>query len=234
MPRPRRLNGSKAAPGDGRGLSHSGHGRKSAPKADAAGKGPPPGRSGGGRLIALWKPYGVLSQFTGAPAGETLAAFGLPKGVYPVGRLDKDSEGLLLLSDDGALIHRLLDPRHGHPRTYWAQVERVPDEDALQALRDGVVLKDGPTRQAAVRLIAEPPPLPPRDPPIRYRKSVPDAWIELILTEGRNRQVRRMTAAVGHPTLRLVRAAVGELRLPELGLAPGKWREVALPPSDVS
>jgi len=226
VPRLRRLNGSKAAPGDGRGLSHSGHGRKSAPKADAAGKEPPSRRSDGSRLIALWKPYGVLSQFTGAPADETLAAFGLPKGVYPVGRLDKDSEGLLLLSDDGALIHRLLDPGHGHPRTYWAQVERVPDEDSLQALRDGVVLKDGPTRPAAARLLAEPPPLPPRDPPIRYRKSVPDAWVELVLTEGRNRQVRRMTAAVGHPTLRLVRAAVGELRLPELGLAPGEWREV--------
>jgi 23S rRNA pseudouridine2457 synthase len=168
----------------------------------------------------------VLSQFTGAREEQTLAPFGLPKGVYPVGRLDKDSEGLLLLSDDGALIHRMLDPHHGHPRTYWAQVERVPDAAALRALAEGVVLKDGPTRPAAARLLDEAPPLPPRDPPIRYRKSVPDAWIELTLTEGRNRQVRRMTAAVGHPTLRLVRAAVGELRLLDLGLAPGDWRAV--------
>lgn len=226
MPRPHRSTGSKAAPGDGRGLSHSRYGSRSAPGGPVAGQRRRPCRSGRGRLVALWKPYGVLSQFTGAPVAETLARFGLPKGLYPVGRLDKDSEGLLLLSDDGALIHRLLDPRHGHPRTYWAQVERVPDEDALRALREGVLLKDGPTRPAAARLLDVPPCLPPRDPPIRHRKSVPDAWVELVLTEGRNRQVRRMTAAVGHPTLRLVRAAVGELRLTELGLDPGEWREV--------
>ncbi|MFC7301051.1 pseudouridine synthase [Cognatiluteimonas weifangensis] len=174
-------------------------------------------------LIAFNKPYGVLCQFTdrSATPRRTLAAFGLPPGVYPAGRLDYDSEGLLLLTDDGALAHRLTDPRHKRPKTYWVQVEGVPDAAQLAALRDGVALKDGPTRPARARRIAAPA-LWPRDPPVRYRKTVPDAWLELTLREGRNRQVRRMTAAVGLPTLRLVRVAIGAHRLG--ALAPGAWQ----------
>lgn len=175
--------------------------------------------------MALWKPYDVLSQFTAElPGQRTLAAFGLPGGVYPAGRLDRDSEGLLLLTDDGPLIKRLLAPGSGHPRTYWVQVEGVPDDDALALLRTGVPIKDGRTRPAVVSVFADPPDLPPRDPPIRYRKSVPTRWLALTLREGRNRQVRRMTAAVGHPTLRLVRVAIGGLTLD--GLRPGQWRAV--------
>ena len=178
-------------------------------------------------LIALFKPYGVLSQFSDEDGHPGLSRFGLPKGVYPAGRLDRDSEGLLLLSDDGELIHRLTDPRFGHPRTYWAQVERVPDDEALAKLSAGPVLADGPTRPCQARLIDEPP-LPPRVPPIRERKNIPTAWVELTLTEGRNRQVRRMTAAVGFPTLRLVRGAIGDLSLLDLALEPGKWKETRL------
>jgi 23S rRNA pseudouridine2457 synthase len=174
-------------------------------------------------IIALHKPYGYLSQFSAEDGHPGLAAFQLPKAVYPCGRLDRDSEGLLLLTDDGDLNHRLTDPRFAHPRTYWAQVERVPDEAALEALRKGPRLSDGPTRPCRARLIPEPR-LPPRDPPIRARKNIPTAWLELTLTEGRNRQVRRMTAAVGFPTLRLVRSAIGPLRLGDL--QPGRWREV--------
>lgn len=174
-------------------------------------------------LLALNKPYGVLCQFTDRsdPPRRTLAEFGLPAGVYPAGRLDFDSEGLLLLTDEGALAHRLTDPRHRAPKTYWVQVEGAPSDAQLEALRRGVALSDGPTRPAQVRRIA-PPPLWPRDPPVRMRKTVPDAWLELVLREGRNRQVRRMTAAVGLPTLRLVRVAVGRHRLG--ALAPGQWR----------
>ena len=174
-------------------------------------------------LIALNKPYGVLCQFTdrSTPPRRTLADFGLPAGVYPAGRLDFDSEGLLLLTDDGALAHRLTDPKHKQAKTYWVQVEGDPDDAALAALRNGVVLNDGPTLPAQARRI-EPPALWPRDPPVRFRKTVPDAWLELTLREGRNRQVRRMTAAVGLPTLRLVRAAIGGHRLD--ALAPGEWR----------
>jgi 23S rRNA pseudouridine2457 synthase len=174
-------------------------------------------------LIAFNKPYGVLCQFTdrGEPPRRTLAEFGLPAGVYPAGRLDLDSEGLLLLTDDGVLAHRITDPRHKLPKTYWVQVEGVPDDAQLSALRNGVMLNDGPTRPARVRRIP-PPALWPRDPPVRFRKSVPDSWIELRIREGRNRQVRRMTAAVGLPTLRLVRVAIGNYRLD--GLAPGQWR----------
>jgi 23S rRNA pseudouridine2457 synthase len=174
-------------------------------------------------LVAFNKPYGVVSQFSPLDGHETLAAFGLPKGVYPCGRLDHDSEGLLLLSDDGALQHRLSDPAHKLEKIYWAQVERVPDAQAVALLEKGVRLKDGPTRPCKARLIGEPA-LPPRNPPIRFRKNVPTAWLELTLTEGRNRQVRRMTAAVGFPTLRLVRAAVGDYSLK--GLAPGDWRKL--------
>lgn len=177
-------------------------------------------------LIAFNKPYGVLCQFTdrSQPPRRTLAEFGLPAGVYPAGRLDHDSEGLLLLTDDGALAHRLTDPRHKQPKTYWVQVEGMPGEDALARLRHGVTLADGPTRPAQAREIPAPE-LWPRDPPVRFRKTVPDAWLEIVLTEGRNRQVRRMTAAVSLPTLRLVRVAIGSHALDEL--APGAWRREA-------
>lgn len=174
-------------------------------------------------LIAFNKPYGVLCQFTDRsdPPRPTLAGFGLPADVYPAGRLDCDSEGLLLLTDDGRLAHRLTDPRHKLPKTYWVQVEGDPTDAQLQALRVGVPLKDGPTRPADVRAI-DVPALWPRDPPVRFRKSVPDAWLELKITEGRNRQVRRMTAAVGLPTLRLIRVAAAGVALE--GLTPGAWR----------
>ena len=174
-------------------------------------------------LIAFNKPYGVLSQFTdrSVPPRRTLAEFGLPPGVYAAGRLDFDSEGLLLLTDDGALAHRLSDPRHKQPKTYWVQVEGEPQDAQLAQLRRGVPLNDGLTLPAQARRI-DPPGLWPRDPPVRFRKTVPDAWLELELREGRNRQVRRMTAAVGLPTLRLVRVAVGGQQLE--GLAPGAWR----------
>ncbi|TWI13411.1 pseudouridine synthase [Aerolutibacter ruishenii] len=176
-------------------------------------------------LIAFNKPYGVLCQFTdrSMPPRPTLAGFGLPADVYAAGRLDHDSEGLLLLTDDGDLAHRLTDPRHKQPKTYWVQVEGDPAEDALEALRHGVTLNDGPTRPAEVRRI-DAPALWPRDPPVRFRKTVPDAWLEITIGEGRNRQVRRMTAAVGLPTLRLVRVAIGPYRLGEL--APGTWHAV--------
>ncbi|MCW0378897.1 MULTISPECIES: pseudouridine synthase [Xanthomonas] len=175
-------------------------------------------------LIAFNKPFNVLCQFTdrSTPPRRTLAEFGLPADVYAAGRLDYDSEGLLLLTDDGALAHRLTDPRHKQPKTYWVQVEGAPRPEQVQRLRDGVLLNDGPTARAEVMLLDAPPSLWPRDPPVRFRKSVPDAWLQVVLREGRNRQVRRMTAAVGLPTLRLVRAAMGAHRLD--GLAPGAWR----------
>lgn len=177
-------------------------------------------------LIAFNKPHGVLCQFTdrSVPPRRTLAQFGLPTDVYPAGRLDHDSEGLLLLTDDGALAHRLTDPRHKQAKTYWVQVEGAPKDAQLQALARGVVLNDGPTLPAHARRI-DAPQLWPRDPPVRVRKTVPDAWIELVLREGRNRQVRRMTAAIGLPTLRLVRVAVGTHRLHDL--QPGRWRTEA-------
>jgi len=177
-------------------------------------------------LIAFNKPYGVLCQFTdrSTPPRPTLAGFGLPPDVYAAGRLDHDSEGLLLLTDDGGLAHRLTDPRHKQPKTYHVQVEGDPQDAQLQALRTGVALNDGPTRPAKVTRI-QPPALWPRDPPVRFRKTVPDAWLEIVISEGRNRQVRRMTAAVGLPTLRLVRIAIGGHRLD--GLQPGQWRVVA-------
>lgn len=174
-------------------------------------------------LLAFHKPYGVLSQFTSEDGHPGLAGFGLPKGVHVCGRLDRDSEGLLLLTDDGSLQHELTDPKFHHPRTYWAQVERVPNAAALAKLGAGPLLSDGPTRRCGVRPIPEPS-LPAREPPVRFRKNVPTAWLEIVLTEGRNRQVRRMTASVGHPTLRLVRWASGNVTLE--GLEPGEWREV--------
>ena len=174
-------------------------------------------------LIALNKPYGVLCQFTdrSTPPRRTLAEFGLPPDVYAAGRLDHDSEGLLLLTDDGGLAHRLTDPRHKQPKTYWVQVEGEPTDEQIAALQRGVVLNDGPTRPAKAQRI-DTPALWPRDPPVRFRKTVPDAWLEIVISEGRNRQVRRMTAAVALPTLRLVRVAIGPHRLGDL--APGQWR----------
>lgn len=178
-------------------------------------------------LIAFHKPYGVLSQFTPEPGSKwsTLASFGLPKDVYPLGRLDADSEGLLLLSDEKGLNARLLDPERGHPRTYWAQIEGIPGHAAIAQLACGVSIQNYKTRPCQVTAIDPDPPIPPRDPPIRARKSVPDRWIELTLVEGKNRQVRRMTAAVGHPTLRLIRVRIGNL---DLGtLSSGQWRELS-------
>ncbi len=176
-------------------------------------------------LIALNKPFNVLCQFTDSsqPPRATLAGFGLPPGVYAAGRLDYDSEGLLLLTDDGPLAHRLTDPRHKEDKTYWVQVEGTPSDDQLQALRSGVQLNDGPTLPAGVQHL-DPPGLWPRTPPVRFRKTVPDAWLAITVREGRNRQVRRMTAAVGLPTLRLVRVAMGPHRLD--GLQPGQWRRI--------
>lgn len=172
------------------------------------------------QVIRFWKPYDVLTKFTDEQGRATLADYIDIPNIYAAGRLDKDSEGLLLLTDSGELSHRLTDPRYEHPRTYYVQVERIPNEHALNQLREGVVIKGGRTRPAQVRLI-EPPDLPPRPVPIRYRKNVPDCWLEMTLTEGRNRQVRRMTAAAGHPTLRLVRWAIGPVTLE--GLQPGMW-----------
>jgi len=169
------------------------------------------------------KPYGVLSQFTREHGHSSLAGFSLPKGVYPAGRLDADSEGLLLLTSDGALQARVADPRHKTPKTYWAQVERLVTEDALARLRRGVTLNDGPTLPCGAGALPDPG-LPPRVPPIRARKTVPTSWVELVLKEGRNRQVRRMLAKVGFPVLRLIRRAIGPLTAE--GLAPGQWREL--------
>jgi 23S rRNA pseudouridine2457 synthase len=177
------------------------------------------------RLILFNKPYGVLTQFTDRSAARpTLAEFIPIPGVYVAGRLDLDSEGLLLLTDDGKLQTRIADPRHKMPKTYWTQVEGSADVAALDKLKTGVLLNDGPTRPAQARQIVEPANLWPRDPPIRHRAAIPTSWIELTLREGRNRQVRRMTAAVGLPTLRLIRYRIGEWTLD--GLAPGQWREV--------
>lgn len=176
--------------------------------------------------IILNKPYEVLTQFTDENGRRTLKDFVPVPDVYPVGRLDFDSEGLLLLTSDAALQHRLSDPRFRVPKIYWAQVEGTPTEDALQRLRaGGLHLKTGPTAPAGARALpAEPPGLWPRTPPIRYRAAIPTAWLEITLREGKNRQVRRMTAAVGLPTLRLVRAAIGPLHLGNL--QPGEWREL--------
>lgn len=179
------------------------------------------------RLLRFNKPFGVLCQFTDAEGRPTLADFVAIPDVYAAGRLDADSEGLLLLTDDGLLQHRIADPRRRLSKTYWVQVEGEPDPAAIERLRRGVQLGDGPARAVAVKRIAEPA-LWPRHPPIRFRKSVPTAWIEVVLVEGRNRQVRRMTAAIGHPTLRLVRVAIGPWSLADL--KPGEWAETQMPP----
>ncbi|MGE0666584.1 MAG: pseudouridine synthase [Sphingomonadales bacterium] len=183
----------------------------------------------GRRLILFNKPFGVLSQFTSGGVHEvdaTLSAFVKVPDVYPAGRLDKDSEGLLLLTDDGRLQARIADPRFKQPKTYLVQIEGEPEEASLERLRKGVPLDGVTTRPAVVERI-DPPDLWPRDPPIRFRKSVPDCWLRLTIREGRNRQVRRMTAMVRHPTLRLVRWSIGDWTV--AGLAPGQWRDA--PPS---
>lgn len=174
-------------------------------------------------LVALHKPYGVLSRFTpdGSP-NRPLAEFGLPKDVYPIGRLDADSEGLLLLSDEPRLNEALLHPRHAHQREYWAQVERIPTREALGKLAAGLVVQQHRTRPCRAWILDPQPDVPPRDPPIRFRKTVPTCWIGLELTEGKNRQVRRMTAAIGHPTLRLIRVRIEAFGLRDL--PPGTWR----------
>lgn len=185
----------------------------------------PPAEKGPPRYIAFHKPYGVLSQFTAESGHRALKEFGLPAEVYAAGRLDMDSEGLLLLSNDGAFINRLLSPRHGHERSYLVQVEGTPDEAALDTLRTGVELRGYTSRPAKVERVEGEPPLAPRDPPIRERRHIPTTWLKITLTEGRNRQVRRMTAAVGHPTLRLVRVSIGALDLGDL--PQGQWREIS-------
>ncbi len=187
-------------------------------------------------FIRFNKPYDVLPQFTDRANSDsprsTLSEFIDLPGVYPAGRLDRDSEGLILLTDNGRLQAQISDPKHKMPKTYWVQVEGIPDTAALKALREGVELKDGLTRLAKARLIDEPEWLWPRTPPIRVRQTVPDSWIELTIKEGRNRQVRRMTAAVGHPTLRLIRARVGDWSLD--GLDPGQWESLPMPAVDAA
>ena len=176
-------------------------------------------------LVAFNKPFAVLSQFTsdGSP-NRPLSEFNFPKNLYPIGRLDADSEGLLLLSNEADLNQRLLHPRNAHARTYWAQVERIPNDDALDKLQSGLHVQEYKARPCRATILDPQPTIPPRDPPIRVRKNVPDIWMELILTEGKNRQVRKMTAAVGHPTLRLIRVAIGRFALGDL--PPGQWKIV--------
>ncbi len=177
------------------------------------------------RTLAFFKPYGVLTKFTDVEGRPTLADYIDVPRVYPAGRLDRDSEGLLLLTDDPALARRITEPRHELPKTYLAQVEHIPAEDALRQIRSGLNIRGYRTRPAEVDLLVEEPSLPPRPTPIRFRQNVPTAWLRLILREGRNRQVRRMTAAVGHPTLRLVRVAIGTIVLGNL--QPGEWRDIS-------
>ena len=176
------------------------------------------------KIVLFNKPYGVLSQFTPEGKWRALDAFIPVKGVYVAGRLDADSEGLLILTDDGKLQARIADPKHKLEKTYWAQVEGLPDEAALDRLRAGIALSDFTAQPAKVRVIDEPAGLWQRDPPIRYRAAIPTAWLEIRIREGKNRQVRRMTAAIGYPTLRLIRAAVGATSL--AGLALGQWRQI--------
>lgn len=176
------------------------------------------------QYILFHKPYDVLSQFTPEDGARSLAEFDLPKGVYPAGRLDKDSEGLLLLTDDGPLIEQLLHPRNEKPKTYWALVERVPDEAALQRLRAGLRIEDYTTLPCQAQLLEPQPQIAPRDPPVRVRKSVQDVWMQIQVVEGKNRQVRKMTAAIGHPTLRLIRQSIANLELGDL--RPGEWRSI--------
>jgi 23S rRNA pseudouridine2457 synthase len=177
-------------------------------------------------LIAFHKPFGVLSQFTGdGSPNRTLAEFGFPKNVYAIGRLDADSEGLLLLSDEPAWNEKLLHPRHAHAREYWAQVEKIPSPESFKKLERGILIQDRKTLPCRAGLLEPQPQIPPRVPPIRFRKSVPDCWIGLELIEGKNRQVRKMTAAIGHPTLRLLRVRIGNFWLGDL--AAGQWRQLS-------
>jgi len=176
-------------------------------------------------LLAFNKPFGVLSQFTPERAGQrTLAEFGFPKEVYPIGRLDADSEGLLLLSDEAELNHQLLNPRHAHQREYWAQVERVPNSIALRRLESGLLIHGHKTLPCRAQVLDPQPEAPQRIPPVRFRKTVPTCWISLQLIEGKNRQVRRMTAAISHPTVRLIRVRIGQFELQKL--PPGTWRQL--------
>ncbi|WP_025899691.1 pseudouridine synthase [Sneathiella glossodoripedis] len=188
------------------------------------------------KYVAFHKPYGVLSQFTSEGGHQALSEFSLPKEVYPVGRLDRDSEGLLLLSNDGPFIKRLLDPKFEHPRTYWVQVEGEPQDADLQNLARGVTIKGYRTKRCKAHLLVPQPLIEERDPPVRFRKNIPTTWIEMTLTEGKNRQVRRMTAAIGFPTLRLIRKSIGKLQLGDLAagefkfvrkedILPGRWME---------
>lgn len=174
--------------------------------------------------LAFNKPFGILSQFTGENTLETLANFNLPKDVYACGRLDKDSEGLLLLTNDGDLVDRLLNPLHDKIKSYWVQVENIPTAEALKKLADGVLIGDYQTKACKVWVLEPQPIIPDRFPPIRTRANIPTCWIEIELTEGKNRQVRRMTAAVGLPTLRLIRKKIGKLELEDL--LPGQFREI--------
>ncbi|MBD64515.1 MAG: pseudouridine synthase [Halobacteriovoraceae bacterium] len=176
--------------------------------------------------VIFYKPYGVLCQFTGEKNDRTLAEFGLPKNIYAVGRLDKDSEGLLLLTDDGVLNQKIANPKADKTKTYWVQVEKIPSQQSLDQMRSGLQIQNYQTKPCEVRLISEPT-LPPRDPPIRFRKTVPTCWLEIKLKEGKNRQVRRMTAKIGHPTLRLIRQGIGQLDLSEL--SPGEWKKIDKP-----
>ncbi len=175
------------------------------------------------KYIAFYKPYGVLTQFTGEEGDKTLADYSLPKDVYAAGRLDKDSEGLLLLTNDGIFNQKLTNPKSQKEKTYLVQVENIPSEQSLEKLRKGVQIKDYQTRPCKVRIMGDLD-IPPRDPPIRERKNIPTSWLEIKISEGKNRQVRRMTAKIGHPTLRLIRVAIGKLTLENL--TPGEWKEV--------
>lgn len=179
------------------------------------------------RYIAFYKPYGILSQFTGDKIEETLSQFNLPKNIYAVGRLDKDSEGLLLLSDDGDFIETLLNPKNEKEKTYWVEVENIPSEDDLDILRNGnIEIDQYKTKKAKVKRLGEASEIniAPRNPPVRFRKNIPTYWLEIIITEGKNRQVRRMTASINHPTLRLIRKKIGKLSLDQL--ESGQWRDV--------
>ena len=176
-------------------------------------------------LLAFNKPFGVLSQFTSERPGQhTLVGFGFPKAVYPIGRLDADSEGLLLLSDESGLNQRLLNPRYAHQREYWAQVERIPNSIVLAKLQNGLLIQGHKTLPCHAKVLAPQPDVPLRTPPIRFRKTVPTCWVGLELVEGKNRQVRRMTAAIGHPTLRLIRVRIGDFKLDDL--PSGEWQEL--------
>lgn len=177
------------------------------------------------RYILFHKPYGVLSQFTPEDGARSLAEFNLPKGVYAAGRLDKDSEGLLLLTDDGPLIETLLNPKNEKPKTYWVLVERLPSEESLEKMRRGLRIEDYKTRPCQVKILDPQPEVLPRNPPVRMRKTVQDVWLEITIVEGKNRQVRKMTAAIGHPTLRLIRMKLGHLELGSMG--PGAWAEIS-------